>query len=498
MTADASESLSPQEFIDQNPMSRRQWRIVVLGLLMMIADGLDTTIVAFVYPRIEDDWGTGLGTVTVVVTLGVLAMIAGGVAAGPLADRYGRKGVTIAGTAAFGLATAGMGFAPGIGVFAGLRIIACLGLGAVLPTVMALVADWTPARRRGQMVALAFAGVTAGTTVGGLLASILIPAFGWPTLLVVCGLAPLALIPAIARQVPESLGVLASRGRPTAQLRAALAVVAPGQDLSHVDLERSAARRPTRTAPRTILSGEFLRTTLLLWLCFFLAQGVVFLLLSYLPLLAERMGLTASQAAVSVAAFGWGGLVGQLSVSFVLKRADRFRSLATLWVLSALGLAAAAAWAVQFVALLAAAFALGLCLPAAISVLQAIAAVAYPPSARATGMSWANSAGKLGPLASGLFGGMMVDAGWSLATVLLVLLLPVAAGFLATLLLHARSRAHLAEPTPETLTERPVRTPAQAPAQTPAQAPAEVPAEAAAASGAGPQMNLKFRSTQGT
>ncbi|WP_405791526.1 MFS transporter [Streptomyces sp. NBC_01506] len=439
MTTDAPAQMGPQEFIDHRPMSRRQWLIVILGLLMMVAEGLDTTVAAFVYPRIVKDWDTDLSTVTAIVTLSVLAMIAGGVAAGPLADRYGRKGVTVTGIAVFGLGTAGMGLAQGVGAFAGLRIVACLGLGAVLPTVMALVADWTPAARRVQMVALAFAGVTAGTTLGGLLASALIPAHGWPTLLAVCGIVPLLLIGPVLRYVPESVSILTARRRPPAQLRKALAAVAGEKDLSTVDWDRSTAGHRPRSAPKVILSRAFAATTVLLWLCFFLVQGVVFLILSYLPLLAERTGLTAAQAALAVAVFGWGGLTGQLSVSFALKRLDRFKTLTGLWALSALGLGAAALWAVQFTALLAAAFVLGLCLPAASSVLQAIAAVAYPPSARATGMSWANSAGKLGPVVSGLLGGMMVDAGWTLATVLLVLAAPVGIGLLATLSLRARA-----------------------------------------------------------
>ncbi|GGX93652.1 MFS transporter [Streptomyces fructofermentans] len=456
MTTGAPAQLSPQEFVDRNPMSRRQWLIVVLGLLMMIAEGLDAAVVAFVYPRIVDDWGTDLDTVTVTVTLSVLAMIAGGVLAGPLADRYGRKGVTVTGIAVFGLGTAGMALTHSIAPFAALRTAACLGLGAVLPTVMALVADWTPVRRRVQMVALAFTGVTAGTAVGGGLASALIPAHGWPTLLAVCGLAPLLLLPPVLLLVPESVGVLAAR-RP-AELRRALAAVAPDQDLTHVVLEQTGPGRRRRPAIRVILSRDFAPTTLLLWLCFFVGQGVVFVILSYLPLLVEREGLTGSQAAVAVAVFGWGGLVGQLAVSFyALKHFDRFRVLAGLWALSVLGFAAAALWASQFVPLLAGAFALGLCLPSANAALQANAAVAYPPAVRATGMSWANSVGKLGPVAGGLLGGLMVGAGWTLPTVLLTLAVPVGLGILATLTLHARNREDGARAHPG---PRPLPTPA--------------------------------------
>lgn len=446
MTADAPATVGPQEFLDQRPMSRGQRLIVAVGLLTMVAEGLDTSVVAFVYPRLKEDWAISGDTVTATVTLGVLAMIAGGVAAGPLADRYGRKGVTVVGTAAFGLGTAAMGLADGIGLFAALRVVACLGLGAVLPTMMALVADWMPARRRVQMVALAFAGVTAGTTLGGILSAVITPAFGWPALLVVSGIAPLLLLPALVRSVPESVSVLAARRRPPAQLRTALAAVAPGEDLSRIDWNRSAADKGAKPAPRVILSRGLARTTLLLWLCFFLGQGAAFVIITYLPELAERGGLSESKAAMSVAAFGWGGLIGQLSVSFVLKRFDRFRVLAALWAMTALGLGAAALWAGHFAWLLATAFLLGLCLPAATSVLQAATAVTYPPFARATGVSWANSAGKLGPLAGGLLGGIMVDAGWPLAKVLLVLAVPVAIGLLATLMLQARSRQQRAEP----------------------------------------------------
>jgi AAHS family 4-hydroxybenzoate transporter-like MFS transporter len=457
-TTDGSAQLSPQQFIDSGPMSRRQWLIVTVGLLTMVAEGLDAIVAAFVYPKLEKQWGTADRAITATVTLSVLAMVVGGAAVGPLADRYGRKGVTVTGLTVFSLGTAAMALTDGIGAFAGLRIVACLGLGAVLPTMMALVADWTPARRRGQMVALAFAGVTAGTTLGGILSSTIVPAFGWPTLLAVCGLAPLLLAPVVIRYVPESVSVLASRGRPVAEIRAALATAAPDQDLTQVALDRAAEPRPRRrAASRAVLSGGMARTTVLLWLCFLVGLGAVALILSYLPLLAERMGLSSAQSGAAVALFGWGGLVGQLSVSFVLKRYDRFQVLIVLWALAVAALAAAAAWTGPFAALLAGAFVLGLCLPASNSALQVIAAVAYPPSARATGISWANSVGKLGPVIGGLLGGLMVDAGWSLGTVLTVLAAPVALCLLAARALKARSQ----EPRPEPHTPaRPLSVPA--------------------------------------
>lgn len=83
MSTDLSARPSPQQFIDQRPMGRRQRTIVTVGLLTMVAEGMDTTIAAFVFPRLKEDWGIDGRAVTATVGLGVLAMIIGGLVAGP-------------------------------------------------------------------------------------------------------------------------------------------------------------------------------------------------------------------------------------------------------------------------------------------------------------------------------------------------------------------------------------------------------------------------------
>lgn len=451
--------LSPQEFVDRTTMSRRQWTIVLLGLMMMIGEGLDATIATFVYPRIVKDWDTDLDAVTAAVTLGVLAMVIGGVAIGPLADRLGRRVIITSGIAVFGLGTAAMGLTQGVATLTVCRVVACLGLGAVLPSVIALVADWMPAARRGQMVALAFAGVTAGTMLGGALSAVMLPLAGWRVLLWVAGILPMLLIPAVLRFVPESLSVLATRPDAAKQVRAALTSVAPGEDLSGVDLDhrpaepgqgQPSAGKRRRPALRGIMSGELTSVTLLLWLCCFMSVGVVFLLISYLPLITEDMGMTASQGGVLVALLGWGGLMGQLALSWAFKRFDRFRVVIALWVAGGTALVTSSLWAEHFAALLPTAFVLGFFLSGSGSAVQVIAADVYPPAARATGVSWASSMGKLGPVGFGLLGGLMVKVGWSLGTVFVVLVVPVGICIVAGLRLRAQ-RAARSAPVPEPL-----------------------------------------------
>ncbi|SPE99914.1 MFS transporter [Streptomyces sp. MA5143a] len=433
---------SVEEFIDSAPMGPRQRLIALLGLAVMVAEGLDITIASFVYPHVMHDWGTPMSAVTTVVTAGVLSMAIGGAVAGPLADRYGRKGVTTAGILVFGTATAAMALAPGIWIFALLRVVACVGLGAVAPGVMAIVADSTPAARRAPVVALAFSGIAAGTVAGGFLASAVIPGHGWPALLAVCGLAPLLLVPLVVACIPESVSVLIARGRPVEEIYASLALLVPGRDASDVGLTHAQRDEPEPTQKLSVivLSRSYALTTLLIWLCYFALLGVVYLLLNYLPLMAAGAGLTASRTGAVVGLFGAGTLCGQLLASLGLSRYDRFRVLALATALSAVAVCVAAAADTGHSGMFVLVFVLGVCLGASMGSLQAVGALAYPATLRATGMGWMSGVGRVGTLASGLLGGIMISAGWGISGIFYVLCAPLALTGAAALLLRNEVR----------------------------------------------------------
>ncbi|TKG69691.1 aromatic acid/H+ symport family MFS transporter [Prauserella endophytica] len=450
-----------QEFLDSaGGMSRRQRVVVLLTFLAMVTEGLDISIASFVYPEIVRDWGTSLGAITATVTSGVLAMAIGSVLAGPFADRYGRRSTVVVGMVLFGTTTAAMGLTTSIEPLMILRVAACVGLGGTVPVLLAVVADAVPSGRRAQMVSLAFCGVAVGTIVGGFLASAIIPVWGWPALLVSCGLAPLFLVPPIVLLVPDSPGVLIARGRPIAEVRSALATLVPGRDLSTVSFAAPAGTGSLRrvSGVATVLSRRFALTTVLLWLAFFIGLGVAFLILNYLPLMVRQQNFSAAQTGVIIGTFGWGAFIGQALVSFALKRFDRFLVVASLWALGLAGIFVVAAFTFGFAGLLLVVFGLGLSLASVSAALNAIGALAYPPAARATGMGWANGAGRLGTLASGLLGGLMLTAGWTIDMIFLAMGAPVAVGIAAAFLLRADDRRRLRRDTAPPAVRRPART----------------------------------------
>jgi AAHS family 4-hydroxybenzoate transporter-like MFS transporter len=129
-----------QGFLDSQPVGRRRWSIVVLAFLVITLDGIDVQAWSFVYPQIVANWGTPLAAITAVVTFGVVGMAIGAILGGPLADRFGRRTIILVGTAWFTVFTLLGAASQNVEMVGAARLLACLGLGAVLPTSVTLVA----------------------------------------------------------------------------------------------------------------------------------------------------------------------------------------------------------------------------------------------------------------------------------------------------------------------------------------------------------------------
>ncbi|GLV96828.1 hypothetical protein [Streptomyces lavendulae] len=147
-------------------------------------------------------------------------------------------------------------------------------------------------------------------------------------------------------------------------------------------------------------------------------------------------GETAARTGVVVALVGVGTLCGQFLASFCLGRCDRFRFLAPASVLSGLAFRAAAVVGTGYAGLSAPVCLLGVCLGGSMGSLQAVGALAYPATLRATGIGRMSGIGRIGTLVSGLFGGIMIGAGWEIPRILFVLCVPPALTGVAALLLR--------------------------------------------------------------
>ena len=130
-------------------------------------------------------------TFGLVFSIALVGMALGSFALGRLADRSGRKRVLIAATICFGVFTLATAFASNFGGLLAFRFLTGVGLGGAVPCFISLCSEYAPPRMRAPVVSLVWAGFPFGGVVGGLLASRLIPAFGWRSIFFAGGGPPL-------------------------------------------------------------------------------------------------------------------------------------------------------------------------------------------------------------------------------------------------------------------------------------------------------------------
>ncbi|HXJ00301.1 MAG TPA: MFS transporter, partial [Micropepsaceae bacterium] len=169
------------DIIDSQNVSTYQCVIAFMAWLTLFLDGVDNQSIAYVAPALTKDWDLARGALRTVFSSGVLGVAIGALIIGPLADRYGRKRVTVLTVlyvALFSLIVTQVpeitallaSFVPdasNLNVLMILRFLTGLGLGAAVPLAVVIVNEFAPKRRRGAMVTLMGCGYAMGSASGG-------------------------------------------------------------------------------------------------------------------------------------------------------------------------------------------------------------------------------------------------------------------------------------------------------------------------------------------
>ncbi len=195
-------------------------RVAWLCGAVLFLEGYDIAAVGYAIPSLVDAWQVPPSAFTQALTAGNVGLLLGSVCAGLLGDRLGRKSTLIGCVSVFGIFSLASALAGAPLRLTALRFPTGLGLGGGIPLAIALASDFAPPMAQGRLVILMSAGVPMGFTIGGLLASQLVPFFGWPAIFVAGGVLPLAIVPLLALRLPESIALRAGTrsGNPVASL----------------------------------------------------------------------------------------------------------------------------------------------------------------------------------------------------------------------------------------------------------------------------------------
>ncbi|WP_196814475.1 MFS transporter [Nocardia sp. BMG111209] len=391
-------------------VGRLATRVIVVCWFLVLLDGLDLFVYGAVLPGVFDDKafhlskaaGGDIGSFT------NLGMLLGALTAGLLNDRIGRRLPLMAGVTIFALASAGAAAAHTVTVFGVARFISGYGLGALLPTCLALVQEFAPKARKNLAVTFVMTAHQAGGALAGGLALSVVHHLGWRSVYWF-GALPLLAVPLIWALLPESMTYLLGSGR-TAQAKAQAAKY--GVPLEFYAPEAGGEKR--RGDVRQLFTRNVRSTTLLFWVASFFGLLLVYGMNTWLPTMMRGHGYNLGSAISFLLVINLGGIVGMLVAGPL---ADRFgpRRIALIWfTCTAIGVALLAAHTGQFLTYVIV-FVTGGFLFSAQTLIYASTSTYYLPSVRATALGWVSAVGRWGSIFGPWFGGVLLSHGFDTA-----------------------------------------------------------------------------------
>ena len=403
------------EFIDQQPVGRFQLKLLSLCAAVLFLDGFDTQAIGYVAPALAKEWGLTRAALGPVFSAGLFGLMIGALLFGPLADRVGRKKIIIFSTLAFGLGALVTAFVHDVNALLAIRFLTGLGLGGAMPNAVAMTSEFNPRRRRATMVMIMFCGFSVGAALGGLLAAALIPQFGWRSVFVVGGVAPLLLAPILALSLPESVRFLALTGRANDRVSGLLGRIRPKVAFARgTQFVMHEPHLPGIPVLHLFRQGRTL-VTLLLWVVFFMSLLDIYFLANWLPTVLNDLGSSVSASAAIGSMLQVGGVVGTFALGSIIDRFS-FRALALVYFIAVFAVGAIGQFGHSIILVTVAIFAAGFCIIGGQIAANALAAAFYPTSVRATGVGWALGIGRIGSMVGPLVGGMLMTMKWSTAS----------------------------------------------------------------------------------
>jgi AAHS family 4-hydroxybenzoate transporter-like MFS transporter len=389
-----------------------QITLIVLCGLVALLDGFDLLAIGVAAPVMARALHIAPNQLGAVFSAALFGGMLGAFGLGPIADRYGRRGVLIGATATFGvftLCTAGAATLQQILLF---RFLAGIGLGGAMPSFISLAAEYTPRAQRQAVVGLLMTGFPLGGVMVGLLASRLIAAVGWQSLFYIGGILPLGLSMVLIHALPDSIEFLVMRGAACQEIRNLLVRISPTVNIESgcqfvIDGEKS------RGVPVwQLFSAGRAGGTILLWASYFVTFMLLVTSATWTPTLVQRAGVDGAQSSMAMALFALGSVVGTPLAGFLVSRFAARTVLPAALVGSAMTLGAVGQ-ASQSITLVIIFLGLaGFFLGVASSGLIAVATLLYSTAIRSTGVGWAMGLGRFGSFVGPLAIGLLVNQGW--------------------------------------------------------------------------------------
>jgi AAHS family 4-hydroxybenzoate transporter-like MFS transporter len=429
--------------LDESGLTSFHIKLLVWSFLIALIDGYDIAAIAFAAPHLVREWGLDRSALGPVFSASLVGILFGSALFGWVGDRYGRKAALIGANVVFGVFSIAAAYAGNLDQLFWLRLLAGLGIGGVIPNVVAINAESAPRRLRATLALFAVGLVPLGGAIPGFVTALFVPQYGWPILFLIGGIVPLVIAAIGVFTLPESIKFMTLRDTQHGRLETLIKSIRPDiQVPPNARFVIEDEKQFPGFNPRYLFGNGLEVITPLLWLLFALNLMGYFFLLSWTPTLMSAARLPPSAAPLAGAMLQVGGTVGSLLLAAWLQR-YRFAAIALMFVVAVPVVASIgyAGLTSQTVLLIATFFA-GFLVLGIQSGINVVGALVYPTSLRANGSGWELGIGRIGSIVGPLVGSLFV--GLPVQQLYIWSALPFAAGAVICFVIHRLNTARLA------------------------------------------------------
>src|SRR5215471_10786091 len=395
--------------LDERGLSSFQVKLLAWSLFIVLIDGYDIGAIAFAAPSLAKEWALKPGALGPVLSASLIGILFGSAIFGWVGDRYGRKAALVLSNLLFGVFTWAAVFSTNLDQMFWLRLLAGLGIGGVIPNVVAINAESAPRELRATLAIIAVGGVPLGGAIPGFVTAAFVPQYGWQILFIIGGIVPIVIAVAATIGLPESIKYMALHESQRGMMEKLIAAIRPGYVVpANAKFVIEDEKQYPGFNPTYLFHNGLELITPLLWLLFALNLMGFYFLLSWTPTLMNVAKLPPETAALAGAMLQLGGTVGALALCWSLQK-HRFLAISILFVIAvpvvgSIGFAGLTSREI----LLTATFFAGFVVLAIQSGINVVGAMIYPTSLRANGSGWELGIGRIGSIVGPFLGALLI------------------------------------------------------------------------------------------
>ncbi|WP_087974916.1 MFS transporter [Oceanobacillus rekensis] len=358
-------------------------------------DGFDVALYGIGLPLMMEDYNITVVEAGAISSYSVIGTMAGTFLFGSLSDVIGRKKAIAICLFLFSVFTFLSGFAPNADIFLAMRIVASMGLGGVMPILVAVMTEYAPKKKRALTVGIMYCGYSIGAIIASLIGMYLMESLGW-RFLYWLSIIPFLTLPFFIKQFPESVSYHL-RHKQGDKIASILNKVDPGGNYLATDnFEYEAFKESTKEFPvKKVFTNKRVVSTLAFWVAVGCSMLVITGLTTWLPkiMLDSGHGMASSLSFNLVLSIGQ--ITGSIFGGILVGRMGHRRVLISMFFIGALSFVFLSLTSNTLLLYLLIALA-GACTVGTQNLVNPYISEYYPREIRATGLSIAVGVGRIG------------------------------------------------------------------------------------------------------